>query len=57
MKGAIETYTRYQALELGSRKITSNIIAPGAIETDFGGLLSGHFAADELLWINPAVHW
>ncbi|MCL7708044.1 SDR family oxidoreductase, partial [Enterobacter kobei] len=27
----------YQAKELGSRNIAVNIIAPGAIETDFGG--------------------
>ncbi|WP_029288810.1 SDR family NAD(P)-dependent oxidoreductase [Pedobacter sp. R20-19] len=37
MKGAMETLTRYQAKELGARGIRSNIIAPGAIETDFGG--------------------
>lgn len=37
MKGAMETLTRYQAKELGSKGIRSNIIAPGAIETDFGG--------------------
>ncbi|MCB0667240.1 MAG: SDR family oxidoreductase [Saprospiraceae bacterium] len=37
MKGAMEVLTRYQAKELGSRGITSNIVAPGAIETDFGG--------------------
>jgi len=37
MKGAIEVLTRYLAKELGSRKITVNVIAPGAIETDFGG--------------------
>ena len=37
MKGAIETLTKYQAKELGSRKIRVNIVAPGAIETDFGG--------------------
>jgi NAD(P)-dependent dehydrogenase (short-subunit alcohol dehydrogenase family) len=37
MKGAIETLTRYQAKELGSRGIRVNVIAPGAIETDFGG--------------------
>jgi len=29
--------TRYQAKELGSRGIAVNILAPGAIETDFGG--------------------
>jgi NAD(P)-dependent dehydrogenase (short-subunit alcohol dehydrogenase family) len=37
MKSAIETLTRYQAKEFGSRGITSNVVAPGAIETDFGG--------------------
>jgi NAD(P)-dependent dehydrogenase (short-subunit alcohol dehydrogenase family) len=37
MKGAMEVLTRYQAKELGSRGIAVNIVAPGAIETDFGG--------------------
>jgi len=37
MKGAIETLTRYQAKELGIRKIRANVVAPGAIETDFAG--------------------
>lgn len=37
MKGAIETLSKYQAKELGERKIRVNIVAPGAIETDFGG--------------------
>ncbi|HDS6012280.1 TPA: SDR family oxidoreductase [Klebsiella variicola] len=37
MKGAMEVLTRYQAKELGGRGISVNIIAPGAIETDFGG--------------------
>lgn len=37
MKGAIEVLTRYMAKELGSRQIAVNAIAPGAIETDFGG--------------------
>jgi NAD(P)-dependent dehydrogenase (short-subunit alcohol dehydrogenase family) len=37
MKGAIEVLTRYQAKELGPRGISVNAIAPGAIETDFGG--------------------
>ncbi|MFU9136404.1 SDR family NAD(P)-dependent oxidoreductase [Erwinia tasmaniensis] len=37
VKGAMEVLTRYQAKELGARGITVNILAPGAIETDFGG--------------------
>ena len=37
MKGAIEVLTKYLAKELGARGITVNVIAPGAIETDFGG--------------------
>ena len=37
MKGAIEVLTRYLANELGPRGITVNVVAPGAIETDFGG--------------------
>ncbi|MCU0443423.1 MAG: SDR family oxidoreductase [Microscillaceae bacterium] len=35
MKGAIETFTKYLAKELGGRGITANLVAPGAIETDF----------------------
>jgi NAD(P)-dependent dehydrogenase (short-subunit alcohol dehydrogenase family) len=37
MKGGIEVLTRYLAKELGPRGIAVNVIAPGAIETDFGG--------------------
>mgnify|MGYP000279775692 FL=1 len=37
MKAAIDSLSRYQALEFGARKIRVNSIAPGAIETDFGG--------------------
>lgn len=37
MKGGIEVLTRYLAKELGPRRIAVNVIAPGAIETDFGG--------------------
>jgi NAD(P)-dependent dehydrogenase (short-subunit alcohol dehydrogenase family) len=37
MKGAIEVLTKYLAKELGARGIAVNVIAPGAIETDFGG--------------------
>jgi NAD(P)-dependent dehydrogenase (short-subunit alcohol dehydrogenase family) len=34
-KGAIEVLTRYLAKELGPRGITANVVAPGAIQTDF----------------------
>lgn len=36
-KGAVEVLTRYMAKELGARRIAVNTLAPGAIETDFGG--------------------
>ncbi len=37
MKGGVEVLTRYMAKELGARQISVNVIAPGAIETDFNG--------------------
>ena len=37
MKGAVETLTRYMAVELGPRRIAVNVVAPGAIATDFAG--------------------
>lgn len=37
MKGGVETLTKYLAKELGPRGIAVNVVAPGAIETDFGG--------------------
>jgi NAD(P)-dependent dehydrogenase (short-subunit alcohol dehydrogenase family) len=37
MKGGVETLTRYQAKFLGAKGIRVNTVAPGAIETDFGG--------------------
>lgn len=36
-KAAVETLTVYMAKEFGSRGITANVVAPGAIATDFGG--------------------
>ena len=56
MKAAIDSLSRYQALELGARKIRVNSIAPGAIETDFGGGavrdvadLNNHISSDTAL--------
>lgn len=37
LKTAVETLTKYMAKELGHRRIRANVVAPGAIETDFGG--------------------
>jgi NAD(P)-dependent dehydrogenase (short-subunit alcohol dehydrogenase family) len=36
-KGAVEVLTRHMAKELGTRGIRANVVAPGAIESDFGG--------------------
>lgn len=35
MKGAIETFTKYLAKEVGPRGITVNVVAPGPVETNF----------------------
>jgi len=37
MKAGVEMLTKYMAKELGARRIKANVVAPGAIETDFGG--------------------
>ncbi|MBU8596959.1 SDR family NAD(P)-dependent oxidoreductase [Shouchella clausii] len=37
MKGAVEVLTKYMAKEWGKRGIRINVVAPGAIATDFGG--------------------
>jgi NAD(P)-dependent dehydrogenase (short-subunit alcohol dehydrogenase family) len=37
MKGAVEVLTRYMAKELGPRRISVNVVAPGAVATDFSG--------------------
>lgn len=37
LKAAVEIFTKYVAKEYGSRGIRANIVAPGAIETDFNG--------------------
>lgn len=35
-KAAVEALTRYEALEFADRRITANVVAPGAVPTDFG---------------------
>ena len=37
IKAAVEALTRYMAVELGPRRIAANVVAPGAIATDFSG--------------------
>lgn len=37
MKGGVEVMTHYMAKEFADRRIAVNTVAPGAIETDFGG--------------------
>lgn len=56
MKAAVDSLSRYQALEFGARKIRVNSVAPGAIATDFGGGavrdvadLNQHLAAETAL--------
>jgi NAD(P)-dependent dehydrogenase (short-subunit alcohol dehydrogenase family) len=49
MKGAIEVFTRYLAKELGPRKISANIVAPGIIETDFTREALSHPGAREFM--------
>ena len=56
MKGAIEVLTRYQAKELGVRGITANVLAPGAIETDFsGGMVRDNPEVNQIVASNTAL--
>lgn len=56
MKGAMEVLTKYQAKELGARGIGVNIIAPGAIETDFGeGLVRDNAEVNQQIASNTAL--
>lgn len=55
MKGAIEVLTRYLAKELGARKISVNVVAPGIIETDFTREALSNPAAREFMAKNIAL--
>jgi NAD(P)-dependent dehydrogenase (short-subunit alcohol dehydrogenase family) len=45
-KAAVEMLTRYEALEFGPRGITANVVAAGAVPTDFG---DAHLRSDPQL--------
>jgi NAD(P)-dependent dehydrogenase (short-subunit alcohol dehydrogenase family) len=50
VKSGVETLTKYMAKELGSRFIRANVVAPGAIATDFnGGILRGNPQVQEYI--------
>lgn len=50
VKGAIEVLTRYLAKELGPRRITANVVAPGPTQTDFsGGLVRDNPAVNKMI--------
>ncbi|MBC7845311.1 MAG: SDR family oxidoreductase [Flavobacterium sp.] len=56
MKAAIDSLSRYQALELGSRKIRVNSVAPGAIATDFsGGSVRDNSAINQMISSQTAL--
>lgn len=55
MKGAIEVLSRYLAKELGARKISVNVVAPGIIETDFTREALSHPGAREFMSNNIAL--
>ena len=56
MKAAVESLTRYMALKLGPRRITANIVAPGATATDFsGGIVRDNPEMHKLIVDNTAL--
>ena len=55
-KGAIEVLTRYLARELGERGIAVNVVAPGAIATDFsGGMVRDNPQVNAMVASNTAL--
>ena len=55
MKGAVEVMSRYLAKELGPRRIGVNVVAPGAIETDFTAGHLGHAGVREMISSQTAL--
>jgi len=56
IKAAVETLTRYMAWELGPRRIAVNVVAPGAIATDFsGGLVRDNPHVNKMVADNTAL--
>lgn len=56
MKAAVEALTRYMALELGPRRIAVNVVAPGAIATDFsGGIVRDNPEVNKMVAGNTAL--
>ncbi len=56
MKGAVEVLSRHMALELGPRRIAVNIVAPGAVSTDFsGGVVRDNPAVNKRIADNTAL--
>lgn len=55
MKGAIETFTKYLAKELGAKGIGANVVAPGPVETDFnnGAIRNNAQLKDMLSSLSP----
>ena len=56
MKAAVEVLTRYMAQELGPRRIAVNVVAPGAIATDFsGGIVRDNPEVNQLVASHTAL--
>jgi NAD(P)-dependent dehydrogenase (short-subunit alcohol dehydrogenase family) len=56
MKGAVEVLSRHLATELAPRRITVNVVAPGAVATDFsGGIVRDNPQLNKLIADNTAL--